>query len=133
MLTLTKRTRFCCSHKLYNPLWDKDKNKSVFGPCSNMHGHNYVLEVTVSGPVDNESGMIINLNTLNKIINEEIIAWVDHKNLNTDINEFKDKLPTVENMAVIFFNKLKPVLPQNSLRKITLYETDDNKAEYTED
>jgi len=98
-----------------------------------MHGHNYVLEVTVSGPVDNESGMIINLNTLNKIINEEIIAWVDHKNLNTDINEFKDKLPTVENMAVIFFNKLKPVLPQNSLRKITLYETDDNKAEYTEE
>jgi len=133
MLSLTKKSRFCCSHKLYNPQWDSEKNKSVFGLCSNLHGHNYVIEVTVCGRIDEESGMIINLNELAKIIKTEITDWVDHKNLNTDIEEFKNKIPTVENMVVVFFNKLKRALPDKSLKKVTLYETEDNKAQYCED
>jgi 6-pyruvoyltetrahydropterin/6-carboxytetrahydropterin synthase len=90
-----------------------------------------VLEVTVKGTADPHTGMIMNLNTLEKYINDEIIDWVDHKNLTDDIPVFKETLPTVENMVMIFWNKLRDVLPADSLYKISLQETEDNRAEYT--
>ena len=131
MLTLTKKVRFCCSHKLYNPAMSEEKNLAIFGPCSRLHGHNYVLEVTVKGEPDPNTGMIMNLTELGKYIEDEIIEWVDHKNLTEDIPVFKEKLPTVENMVVVFWDKLQTVLPAGSLHKISLQETEDNRAEYT--
>ena len=131
MLTITKTVYFSCSHRLYVNDWDETKNHEVFGPCSRLHGHNYVLKVTVTGNPDPVTGMIINLTDLNRIIQSEIIDWVDHKNISEEIDIFRKKTPTVENMCVIFWDRLKKCLPSGCLYKIALNETENNMAEYT--
>lgn len=133
MLTLTKKARFCCSHRLYNPVLSDEENNRLFGPCARLHGHNYVLEVTVKGTIDAQTGMIMNLTTLDRYINDEIIDWVDHKNLTEDIPQFESVLPTVENMVMIFWDRLEAVLPAGTLHRISLQETEDNRAEYTKE
>lgn len=130
MYILTKRVRFCCSHRLYRDDWTAEQNRNVYGPCTNLHGHNYVLEVSVRGDVDTQSGMIINLNILGKHLTDEIVNRIDHTNLNTDIEEFKTRVPTLENMVDVFWDWLDGVLPDGVLEKITLYETENNKIEY---
>lgn len=126
---LTKIVTFCCSHQLLEKDWSDEKNRDEFGKCSNLHGHNYKLEVTVTGEL-NQSGMIMNIAALSKIIRTKIVDHIDHKTLNTDIDYFKTHLPTMENMVIYFWDILEPHLPKCTLFKLTLYETDHNKVEY---
>ncbi|MCD6459273.1 6-carboxytetrahydropterin synthase [bacterium] len=131
MLTITKTVCFSCSHRLYVKDWDDQKNFEVFGQCSRLHGHNYVLKVSLKGNPDPVTGMIINLTDLNKIIKHEIIKWIDHKNISEQVDVFQTKTPTVENLCIAFWDRLQKALPPNCLYKIALNETENNMAEYT--
>jgi len=132
MLYLTKILDFCASHRLFNPLWDDEKNYEIYNKCSNLngHGHNYKLEVTIKGLPDSEKGFIIDLKVLKDLIIKEIIEKVDHKNLNLDVDFLKGIIPTVENLAISFWDVLKDKIPNGDLYKIRLYETDTSFVEY---
>jgi len=131
---LTKRVEFSASHRYWNPKWSEERNMEVFGKCTSKygHGHNYLLEVTVEGEVDPDTGMIINLYDLQPIIND-VVKNFDHKYLNEDTPFFKDKNPTTENIAVVLWDlmgsRLKGI-PKCSLYRIRLYETPDLYVEY---
>src|SRR5262245_6506509 len=99
MVSITRRVEFCASHRLFNPKFSDEKNDALYGRCNNPngHGHNYVLEVTVAGEVDPETGMVMDLKELKKVLDREIIDRVDHKNLNMDVDFLKGVIPTAEN------------------------------------
>lgn len=132
MVYLTKRITFSAAHRLYNPNFSAEKNASVFDKCNNpnWHGHNYTLEVTICGTPDIETGYLIDLKKLKTIIKENIIDKVDHKNLNLDVDFLRGIIPTVENLAVAFWNELKDKIPQGKLYKIKIFETENNFIEY---
>ena len=125
-IAVTRKAHFNAAHRLFNPKWSEQKNTEVFGLCSlpNYHGHNYELDVTITGEVNPESGFVINLKYLKKIIKENIEDKFDHKNLNLDTDEFKDLNPTSENIAI------KPILDPSFSLSITLYETERNFVTY---
>ncbi len=129
---LTRRETFSAAHRLFNPDWENEKNDEVFGKCNNYygHGHNYSLEVVVEGEPDPETGFIINLTDLQKIIHENVIEVFDHKHLNFDVPEMQGKNPTIENLVVIIWNLLKDKLPSGKLYSVKIYETENNYAEY---
>ena len=129
--TITKRVSFCAGHRLYNPKLSDQKNLDVFGECANPngHGHNYWLEVSVSGPIDAETGMIINLNVLKTIIDQEIVSKVDHKNLNLDVTFMKGVIPTTENLVGKILEILNARFDGGMLTKIVLWESDNNRFE----
>ena len=131
-VAVTRKAHFNAAHRLYNPNWDDQKNTEVFGLCSltNYHGHNYELDVTITGDVNPESGFVINLKYLKQIIKENIENRFDHKNLNLDTEEFKNLNPTSENIAIVIWNILKPKLDPNFSLSITLYETERNFVTY---
>ena len=133
-VTLVKKITFSAGHRLYNPSFSDQRNLEVFGACSNPngHGHNYTLEVYVTGDVDETTGMLINLKDLKGIIEREIIAKVDHKNLNTDVDFMQGIIPTTENLATKIFQILKDKLPGGILSKIVIRETDNNRVEVTD-
>jgi 6-pyruvoyltetrahydropterin/6-carboxytetrahydropterin synthase len=122
---------FSAAHRLFNPDFDEEKNSEIFGCCANPsgHGHNYVLEVTVSGPVDTETGMIINLRNMKEIIQKEIISKVDHKNLNIDVDFMKGVIPTAENFGNKIWGILDKSFGAGLLEKIILYESENNWVE----
>jgi 6-pyruvoyltetrahydropterin/6-carboxytetrahydropterin synthase len=132
MLYVTKRMEFSASHRLYNPTYSDAKNEEVYDKCNNFHGHghNYVLEVTVKGVPDPDTGYVIDLKKLKKIISEVIIDKVDHKHLNYDVDFYKNVIPTVENMVVIIWRVLEDKLPSGKLHKIKIYETPNSIVEY---
>ncbi|MCB0458179.1 MAG: 6-carboxytetrahydropterin synthase, partial [Flavobacteriaceae bacterium] len=108
-LTIYRKAHFNAAHRLYRKDWSDAINKDVFGKCSNahFHGHNYELEVGITGDIDPETGFVINLNLIKKIIFEEIEEYFDHKNLNLEVPEFENLNPTVENIAVVIWNRLR--------------------------
>ena len=124
---------FCSGHRLFNPDYSAKKNQDIFGACSNPngHGHNYVLYVTVTGPVDPETGMIINLKKMKSIIQIEIIDKVDHRNLNLDVDFMENIIPTTENFADAIWHILDRNLDGIILDKIVLWESENNKVEVT--
>lgn len=132
---LTKRVEFCASHRYWNPKWSEQKNREVFGKCVSPygHGHNYILEVTIEGEVDPDTGMIINLYDLKPIINE-VLRDFDHKFLNEDNPNFKELIPTTENIARVLWDaidgKLKETGRDCRLYRIRLYETPDLYVDY---
>lgn len=132
MVKIGRRTTFNAAHRLHNNNWSEEKNRTVFGKCNspNYHGHNYVLETWVKGDIDPETGFVINLTELKKIIKEEIEEEFDHRNLNLDVPEFKNLNPTAENIAKVIYEKLKPRLENYELI-VRLYETQNNLVEYT--
>lgn len=132
MIYITRKLEFCASHRLYNPEYSVEKNAEVFGLCNNPngHGHNYVMEVTVRGEVHPETGMVLDLKALKKLVNEEIILKVDHKNLNMDVPFLKDVIPTAENLAIRFWETLEPKLESGQLHEIKLYESERNFVIY---
>ncbi len=132
MIYVTRRASFSAAHRLYNPKFSEEKNKEIFGKCSNpnWHGHNYVLEVVVAGDINPETGYVIDLKILKKIINENVIDKVDHKNLNLETNFMKGIIPTAENIAVAIWNQLADKIPSGRLFAIKLYETENNYFEY---
>ena len=129
---LTRREHFSASHRLFNPDWTDEKNSLVFGKCSNPagHGHNYVLDVTVAGDVDPETGYVLDLKLLKKVLHECVLDKLDHKNLNVDVDFLTGVNPTVENIAKGIWDVLKDVIPRGRLYKITLQETVNNTVEY---
>lgn len=127
---LTVRTHFSAAHRLYQPAWDDDKNAQVFGLCANPngHGHNYELEVTVEGPVNQETGMIMDMKALKALIQEVVLDRVDHKHLNLDVPFLRGIIPTAENLAVAFWEVLDPRIPAGRLYELRLQETERNIA-----
>ncbi|MEW6507095.1 MAG: 6-carboxytetrahydropterin synthase [Bacteroidota bacterium] len=132
MLYLTRREVFCASHRLYNEKFNDDENLKIFGKCSNPngHGHNYVLEVVVRGKIDPETGYVIDLKILKKIIRENVIDKVDHKNLNVDVDFMHGVNPTAENIAIGIWKQLENKIPSCELYSVKLYETENNYVEY---
>lgn len=132
MIYITRRLDFCASHRLFNPDFSDEKNASVFGLCNNPngHGHNYVLEVTVRGEVAPETGMVLDLKVLKRIINEEIVGKVDHKNLNVDVEFMQGIIPTAENIAIKFWEILEPKIENGTLHELKLFESERNFVVY---
>ena len=131
-VSVFRKEHFNSAHKLLNSSWSDEKNEEIFGKCynPNFHGHNYDLEVKVTGEIDPETGFVIDMKVLSKIIRENIIKKFDHKNLNEDTEEFKNLNPTAENIVVVIYNILRPIIDNNLDLNIRLYETERNYAEY---
>lgn len=132
-VSVFRKAHFNAAHRLHNPAWDAEKNKEVFGLCNNAnyHGHNYTLEVKVTGEIDPETGYVIDLKILKDIIREEVEERFDHKNLNLDCPEFQQLNPTAENIAVVIYQLIRKRLdPEKFDLKIRLYETERNYVEY---
>lgn len=130
--TINRRGYFNAAHKLYNKNWSEDKNNIIFGKCANKnyHGHNYEFIIGITGKVDPETGFVISINTLKKIIFDEIEKPFDHKNLNLDIKDFYSINPTTENIAIVIWNKIRKKISKNFRIKVSLFETNMNFAEY---
>ena len=131
-LAITRQEHFNAAHRLHNPNWDSEKNKSVFGKCNNpsYHGHNYDLHVTIIGEVNIDTGYVIDTKILSKIIKEDVLDVLDHKNLNIDVSYFESLNPTVENIAIVIYDILRSKIDEKLDIKIKLYETPRNYVEY---
>lgn len=129
---ITKQVEFSAAHRLFHPDYSDEKNWEVFGICNNPngHGHNYVLDVTIEGPPDPETGMIFDLKRLKDLIDERLIQKVDHKNLNVDVDFLRGRVPTVENLILAFWEQLDGRLDGCRLRELKLYESRSNFACY---
>lgn len=133
MVYLTRLEHFNAAHKLYNPQWSKEKNEEVFGVCANenWHGHNFELFVTVKGEPDVDTGFLVDVKKLSKLIREKVISKVDHKNLNLDVDFLRGKMCSTENVAIGIWNELQPHLPPEvHLHCVKLYETPRIFVEY---
>ena len=131
-IIIAKRVSFNASHRLHSAQLSDEENKRIFGKCNNLngHGHNYELDLELIGDIDPVTGMVINLFNVEHIINREIIESFDHKNLNHDCEEFKDLVPTAENIAVVIWNKLAKTELKPYLHAVILYETPENRVCY---
>ena len=132
-VTVNRKAHFNAAHRLYKKDWDDSRNKDVFGKCSNpnFHGHNYELIVSVTGEIDPETGFVVDMKVLKDLIASEVETAFDHKNLNVEVEEFKNLNPTAENIAVVIWNKLKPKLESHLELAVTLYETPRNFVTYS--
>jgi len=131
-ISVFRKAHFNAAHRLHNPHWSEEKNQAVFGLCNNphYHGHNYELEVKVSGEVDPETGYLIDLKILSDLIKEQIERKFDHKNLNLEVEEFKNLNPTAEHIAYVIWNILREQLDEKYDLMVRLYETPRNYVEY---
>lgn len=131
-ISVFRKAHFNAAHRLHNPNWSDEKNKSVFGLCNNenFHGHNYELEVKLSGEIDPETGYLIDLKILKDLIKHEVENRFDHKNLNLDTPEFKNLNPTAENICIVIWNILREKLDSKFDLSVRLYETPRNFVEY---
>ena len=133
-VTVHRKAHFNAAHRLFKKEWSDQKNEEIFGKCSNpnYHGHNYELIVAVTGPVNPETGFVIDMKFLKDLIYEKIEKSFDHKNLNLEVEEFKELNPTAENISIVIWNKLRKEIPSNLSLKVTLYETPRNFVTYGE-
>jgi 6-pyruvoyltetrahydropterin/6-carboxytetrahydropterin synthase len=127
-----RKESFNAAHRLNNPLWDNETNKTVFGKCNNphYHGHNYDLIVKVIGNPDPQTGYVMDMKVLSDLIQQHVIEKFDHRNLNVDCVEFKDMNPTAENIAIVIYNILKEKINPELEMQVRLYETERNFVEY---
>ena len=132
-ITGYRKAHFNAAHRLYKPEWSDEKNSEVFGKCNNphFHGHNYEIIVAVTGEIDPDTGYVFDLGILKRLIRSEIEDAFDHKNLNIQVEEFKNLNPTAENICVVSYNKLRKHLPSSLDLEITLYETPRNFVKYS--
>lgn len=130
MIKLTKRVEFCAAHRYVNPRWSEEENRRRFGAAVNLHGHNYVLEVTVQGTPAPETGMVMDLKALKDLIADAVLDRVDHRNLNVDLPVFAERLPTSENLAVVIWDWLAPRLTRCHLYRVRLHEDDGTYVDY---
>ncbi len=132
-VTVHRKAHFNAAHRLFNPNWSDEKNAEIFGKCSNpnYHGHNYELIVSLTGEINKETGYVYDLGRLKHIIKTEIEDAFDHKNLNIEVPEFKKLNPSVENIAVVAYNKLRKIVEEEYDIEITLYETPRNFVTYS--
>ncbi|MFN5785496.1 MAG: 6-pyruvoyl trahydropterin synthase family protein [Flavobacteriia bacterium] len=131
-MKVCRRATFNSAHRLFNPEWSDEKNMEVFGKCSNpnYHGHNYVLETWLEGPVDPTTGFVIDLKILKDLVRDLVIEKFDHRNLNLDCEEFAVLKPSAENISVVIYNLLRPHLDAKYGLMIRLWETENNVVEY---
>ncbi len=131
-ISVVRKAHFNAAHRLHNPNWSDEKNTEIFGLCNNphYHGHNYELEVKVSGEMDPETGYLIDLKILSDIIKEHIEKEFDHKNLNLQVPAFENLNPTAENIAGVIWNILRRELDDRYAIMVRLYETPRNYVEY---
>jgi 6-pyruvoyltetrahydropterin/6-carboxytetrahydropterin synthase len=133
-IELGRRYRFAASHRLHTPQLSEEENCRVYGKCSNPfgHGHNYVIEVSVSGEVDPATGMIANLADLDSFVGRQVIEPFDHRYLNEELTAFRETVPTTENLCIEIFQRLK-TFPKARLERVRIEETGNNSFEYAED
>jgi len=131
-VSVYRREHFNAAHRLNNPEWDEVKNERVFGKCNNpsYHGHNYEVEVKVTGTPAADTGFVIDLKLLSEIINENVLEKFDHKNLNLDVKEFEHLNPTAENIVVVIYDILRDKINKDLDLQVRLYETPRNYSEY---
>jgi 6-pyruvoyltetrahydropterin/6-carboxytetrahydropterin synthase len=131
-VTVTRRLHFSAAHRVHNPAMSDDENRRVFGKCNNpnWHGHNYVLDVSVKGTLDEKTGYVIDLSRVKEIVEQHVIAKVDHRNLNLEVDFLRDMIPTTENVIVAFWRVLEPALRPARLARLVLWETVNNYVEY---
>ena len=131
-VSVYRKEHFNAAHRLHNPAFDEATNEKVFGKCNNphFHGHNYELIVKVTGEPDKQTGYVIDLKYLSDLIKENVLKRFDHKNLNLDVAEFKQLNPTAENIAIIIYNILRPIINEQFDLQIRLYETERNFVEF---
>ena len=129
---ITRRMTFSAAHRLHSDKLSPEENRRVFGKCNHPsgHGHNYVLEVTVAGPIDKTTGMVFNLTELKDVMTEVIEHDIDHKNLNVDVPAFKNLNPTAENIAAVLWGLIDRRLPKGLLHEVRLVETENNFVSY---
>ena len=134
MVYITRRERFSAAHRLYRPDWSDEKNLEVFGQCSNKlwHGHNYEMFVTVKGEVDPETGFVINLKELSKILKTKVIDKLDHRNINEEVDFMNGVITSTENLAIGIWNEIEEEVKalNGQLDCIKIYETENNIVEY---
>ncbi|MFL0352291.1 6-carboxytetrahydropterin synthase [Xanthomarina sp. GH4-25] len=132
-VTVSRKGHFNAAHRLYRKDWSNEKNEAIFGKCNNpnFHGHNYELIVSVTGEIDNETGYVIDMKILKDIIKENVEDVFDHKNLNEDVDAFRNLNPTAENIVIVIYNILRQKLNLNLELEVTLYETPRNFVSYS--
>ena len=132
-VTVSRKAHFNAAHRLYRKDWTASQNDEIFGKCANphYHGHNYELIVHVKGPIDPQTGYVIDMKVLRDLIKSEVEDALDHKNLNIQVPEFKSLIPTAENIVVVIYNKLKSHLNTDQDLEVELYETPRNFVKYT--
>ncbi|MCK8520105.1 6-carboxytetrahydropterin synthase [Aquimarina sp. D1M17] len=129
---IIRREHFNAAHRLHNPSWSEEKNEKVFGKCNNVyyHGHNYELEVKVIGYINPETGYVMDAKVLSDVIKEKVTDRFDHKNLNIEVDDFKNLNPTAENIVFVTYNILREAISEELDLQIRLYETPRNYVEY---
>ena len=134
-VTVGRREHFNAAHRLFRPDWSDERNTEVFGPCANpnYHGHNYELEVRLTGEPSAETGYVIDLKNLSRLIKAEVLDRYDHRNLNLDTEDFRHLNPTAEHIAATIWRRLRAVLPPALRLHVTLFETPRNFVEYSGD
>lgn len=133
---VTRRVHWNSGHRLYRPDWTDERNSEVFGPCANPHGHghNYEMDVTVSGPIDPETGYVLDLKILKDLVEARVLAHLDHRNLNIEVPWLEGLNPTTENLVVAIWQRLAGHMPADVvLERLVLWETPRNYVEYTGD
>ncbi len=131
-VSVFRKENFNAAHRLHNPEWTDEKNREVFGKCNNpsFHGHNYELIVQGTGPVDRETGYVVDMKALGELMKKMVIDRFDHRNLNLEVEELSGINPSAENIAITIYSLLRPHLSENLDLKIRLYETERNFVEY---
>lgn len=126
---ITRRATFAAAHILCRPDWSEEKNREVFGACVTDHGHNYVIEVTVAGALDPDTGMVVNLRHVDTVLRRVFVDAVDHRHLNRDVDFLHGVIPTAENIALAAFRRLEPHFAAGGLVKVRIVESENNSAE----
>jgi 6-pyruvoyltetrahydropterin/6-carboxytetrahydropterin synthase len=127
MVYLTRKCEFSAAHFYHNPELSPEENRRLFGKCNNPcgHGHNYTLEVTVSGKIDPRTGFVVDLKQLKDVLNREVLDALDHRFLNQEVPEFREQIPTTENLAIVIWKRLQPSFQVARLHRVRVYETPD--------
>ncbi len=132
-VTVTRRLRFNAAHRVHNPALSDDENAAIFGKCNNpnWHGHNYILDVSLEGDIDERTGYVFDLAALKQLVEREVVDKVDHRNFNLDVDFMEAVIPTSENIVVAFWRLLVDRVKPARLSKLVLWETENNYVEYT--
>jgi 6-pyruvoyltetrahydropterin/6-carboxytetrahydropterin synthase len=131
-VTVTRRLHFYAAHRVHNPALSDEENRALFGKCNhpNWHGHNYILDVSVRGPIDGRTGYVMDLGELKRVVEAEVIEKVDHRNFNLDVDFMHGIIPTSENIIVAIWRVLQPRVAPATLTRLVLWETPNNYVEY---
>jgi len=131
-VTITRRLMFNAAHRVHNSALSDEENTRLFGKCNNpnWHGHNYTLDVSVTGPIDEKTGYVIDLGVLKQIVEREVVNKADHKNFNLEVDFMRGLIPTTENIIVAMWRVLQPAIAPARLTRLVLWETSNNYVEY---